>query len=692
MQNMSANRIEMATEPSIRPACGHPGVAGMTMKALCFIAILVAAQSFGTNEGQVSVPTILANGDLSISFVGTPSQNFVAEWTEDLIPPTTWTPVQTNMTDANGLVSFTNGITDSQRFYRVRYDPSAPIPLVYAVENTGARFPAPPMPTLASGNLAFIQGLPDPFAWANDPLNLGSTRSTNFANWSHRRAEIKAQIENYEIGYKPTVDPAMIFASVTGSGTSRTLTVRTTNIVNGTNRTLMQTATITLPASSGTFPALIGMNSTPSTNITGGRPIARIFYNASQVTTYGSQGSSNPYYQLYAAPYSPALNTDNTGQYSAWAWGCSRLIDGLYQLNGDLGDGVQINLARIGVTGCSYAGKMALFCGALDERIALTIPQESGGGGAPNWRYSATEPSGTVEWIPNTDHNWFREDMFAFGSGANVSYLPHDHHSLLAMVAPRALFVTGNPDGAVWLSNPSCYVSCRAAEHVYNTFGISDRLGWNINGGKPHCAFTTDVTSDMVAFVDRFLMGLTNVNTITNRHVPASYSSINYASWYQSWGSSNAWYTQTYEAECATVGTNWSISSDGQASNGRFVVARTGVSSPSSAPTNSWDWVTVPFTLATNGNFYIYWRLNSPGPFTGSFWVRLDSGPWVLKGGVVTIGWQWASVTNAVLTAGQHTIDVGYGASGPRLDKISISDSPFSPAGQGEPAQNICSP
>src|ERR1035441_7589967 len=79
-------------------------------------------------------------------------------------------------------------------------DTNAP-PLVYAAENTGTNFPAPPLPTLA--NLPTIRPLPDPFAWANAPF--GSTRSTNFSDWSHLRAEIKAEIENYEIGVKPAV-------------------------------------------------------------------------------------------------------------------------------------------------------------------------------------------------------------------------------------------------------------------------------------------------------------------------------------------------------------------------------------------------------------------------------------------------------------------------------------------------------
>ena len=53
-----------------------------------------------------------------------------------------------------------------------------------------------------------------------------------------------------------------------------------------------------------------------------------------------------------------------------------------------------IDLKHIAVTGCSYAGKMALFAGAFDERVALTIAQESGGGGATSWRYSHSVPAG----------------------------------------------------------------------------------------------------------------------------------------------------------------------------------------------------------------------------------------------------------------------------------------------------------
>lgn len=61
---------------------------------------------------------------------------------------------------------------------------------------------------------------------------------------------------------------------------------------------------------------------------------------------------------------------------TAWVWGVSRIIDSLEQT-----PQAGINVGRIAVTGCSRNGKGALMAGAFDERIALTIPQESGSGG-----------------------------------------------------------------------------------------------------------------------------------------------------------------------------------------------------------------------------------------------------------------------------------------------------------------------
>src|SRR5688572_26130834 len=128
---------------------------------------------------------------------------------------------------------------------------SAQIPLVYNTENTGSGFPAPPLPPL--NQLSIVDPLPDPFMWSN-----GSGRSTSFGDWEKRRNEIRAEIENYEIGLKP-VRPDTISATYTPGATPTTGTLTVVVTKNGQSLTL--TSQITLPAGPGPFPAIIGMNS-----------------------------------------------------------------------------------------------------------------------------------------------------------------------------------------------------------------------------------------------------------------------------------------------------------------------------------------------------------------------------------------------------------------------------------------------
>ncbi len=382
------------------------------------------------------------------------------------------------------------------------------IPLVYDVENTGTKFPKPVLPTL--DKLPVIEPLTDPFGWSD-----GSGRSTKFKKWSQRRAEIGAEIEHYEIGEKPVRTE-----DIKASYADGTLTVNVT--VNG--NTLSLTSKITLPAGNGPFPAVIGMGggtgSLPAELFTS-RGVATIAYNFGQVMAWGQKRGSEPINKLY-----PDLI--DMGAYSAWSWGVSRLIDGLELVSKDL----PIDLHHLAVTGCSFAGKMALFAGAFDERIALTIAQESGGGGAAAWRVSQSLPV-KVETLGATSHVWFMESLFQFAN--NVTKLPYDHHELMAMIAPRALLVLGNPD-YVWLADESGYVSSQAAREVWKTFGIEDRMGFSIVSGHPHCSLPKSQYPEVEAFVDKFLLGITTANTIVMK---SPYENVDYRRWFKWWGTKN---------------------------------------------------------------------------------------------------------------------------------------------------------
>ncbi len=651
------------------------------------MAALLAVQSLCAVENRIAVPKLLPNGDFSISYAGFAGHQYALEGTGSLTPPR-WTRLATNTADGTGLVSFTDTTAAPYRFYRV-YD-ATPIPLVYDVENTGSNCAAPPLPGL--GSLPLVQPLPDPFVSAD-----GSKRSTDFFDWQCRRADIKAQIEHYEIGPKPQ-DTTVTAAY--GGGVLTVVVTRT----NG--RALTLTCQIAVPSSSsplgnGLYPAIIGMALAPGGG-TGSLPsdmfsnCLQITYLHNQVTEYaaGQQipHTNDPYYVMY-----PEYNDVNSGQYSAWAWGVSRVIDGLYYVKNSVANNLPVDLTRIAVTGCSYAGKMALFSGAMDERVALTIAQESGGGGATSWRYSHTEPAGSVESLENTDRSWFEDPMFQFG-GENVYYLPEDHHELMALCLPRALFVTGNPD-YTWLSNPSCYVCGRACQQIYNAFGLGDRFGFSIVGGHSHCAFPDSQRPELQYFIDKFLLGKTNLSTVVTTH-PASYDyNVDYAAWYQWWGTTNPVFpnvssnnfTITFEPECATVGTNWQILTDTNASGGKYVTVTPGVQSLNSAPTNAAaDWIVIPFAVTNSGNYHIFARCNDPTANDDSYWVQVDNSGWTMLNGLVTSGWQWVSFATYTLTPGPHTLYIGYREDGAELDKVSISTYPFAPQGMGQPAGNLC--
>ena len=538
------------------------------------------------------------------------------------------------------------------------------LPLVYDVENTGADCNKPPLPAL--GQLPSIEPLTDPFEWSE-----GSGRSTDFNDWTCRRAEIKAEIEHYEIGTKPD-RPDTMTASYAGGK----LTVNVT--VNG--NTLTLTSAVSLPSGDGPFPAVIGMGgptgSLPSDIFTG-RNIATLAFNFGQVMAHTQTRGSEPINKLY-----PDLTY--MGAYSAWAWGVSRLIDGLELVSADL----PIDRKRLAVTGCSFAGKMALFAGAFDERIALTIAQESGGGGAAAWRVSQT--LGNVETLGNTSHAWFIEDLFQFRN--TVARLPYDHHELMAMVAPRALFVLGNPD-YVWLAEQSGYVSCRAAHEVWKAFGVPERFGFSFVAGHMHCVLPSSQYPEVEAFVDAFLLADPNANTDVTTH---PYASVDYARWFKWWGTGNPVFpdrpsvneTVWLEAECGMVGDDWDILTDVQASNGEYVMVKPGIQSLSAAPTGGQSAMTIPFTVKTAGTFSIFARLNCPTADDDSFWVKMNNGGFVMYNGLGTSGWQWIRLNNTPLAAGRHLLTIAYREDGAQLDKICISNYLDAPEGMGDNAKN----
>jgi hypothetical protein len=311
------------------------------------------------------------------------------------------------------------------------------------------------------------------------------TRITTKAQWECRRNEIAKDIEQFEIGPKPE-SPA-VNATLNGN----TLSV---NVTTGAGSITLTSNVTRVNGAAGPGCVAIGMGGNSSL-ISG---CVQVPFNNNQVVNLNYNGTVNnndPFYTVY-----PELR-GKIANYAAWSWGISRLIDGINQVK----DQLNVDTTRIGVHGCSASGKMALFGGAFDERVALTVVQESGGGGINSWRLSQAfvDRTGTqIEKIDNTNYSWFLQSM----QRQNPSMLPHDHHELIAMIAPRAVVILGNRNYE-WLGDESGYKSTKAAQQVFDALGVSANFGYDFTTDHDHCSAAASQVTTANAFVNKFPRG-----------------------------------------------------------------------------------------------------------------------------------------------------------------------------------------
>jgi hypothetical protein len=343
----------------------------------------------------------------------------------------------------------------------------------------------PAMPAFSS--LQSNAKLPDPFKF------MDGTRMTRKDQWDCRKAEISALAQTFEYGTKPPKP-----STVTGSYSSGNITVTCTD----SGKTISFSCKITLP-SKGTapYPAMITiggsfLNNTTLSNL----GVALIDLPNTDIAVEGGSSTrgQGKFYTLYGSGHS-------AGAIMAYAWGCSRLIDAL-----ETTPAAGIDPKRIGVTGCSLNGKGALGCGAFENRIVLTIPQESGSGGAGSWRV-AQASSGVQPLSQAVQENcWFTNSFSQFGS--QVDKLPIDHHEIIGLCAPNAVLVIENTV-YVWLGNVSTWTDGNAAHMVWEALGIPDRMGFSQVGHSDHCGLPGSQDAIISTFVQKFLVGGGTGNT-----------------------------------------------------------------------------------------------------------------------------------------------------------------------------------
>jgi len=169
-----------------------------------------------------------------------------------------------------------------------------------------------------------------------------------------------------------------------------------------------------------------------------------------------------------------ARKPDDWGALRAWAWGASRGLDWLETQS-------SVDAKRVGVEGVSRYGKAALVAMAFDSRFAVVLVGSSGEGGAKLHRRNFGEAvenltaAGEYHWMAGNFVKYGASDA-TFGS-MTPGDLPVDAHELIALCAPRPVFVSyGVPEkgDAQWLDHQGSFMAAVAAQPVYRLLGAKD--------------------------------------------------------------------------------------------------------------------------------------------------------------------------------------------------------------------------
>jgi len=157
---------------------------------------------------------------------------------------------------------------------------------------------------------------------------------------------------------------------------------------------------------------------------------------------------------------------DDWGALRAWAWGASRALD-YFETD------PSVDAKHVGIEGHSRYGKAAAVAMAYDQRFWIAFPSSSGEGGVKlhrrNWGELVENVAGTSEY------HWMAGNFLKYAGPLNWNDLPVDSHELIALCAPRPVFISaGATKGDGWVDAKGMFLAAVGAGPVYRLLGKRD--------------------------------------------------------------------------------------------------------------------------------------------------------------------------------------------------------------------------